>query len=201
MPDEDSFTNIMTRLRGGDEDAAAEVFHRFAGRLVGLARRHLGARLLRKLDPEDVLDSVYRSFFRRNGDQEFTIDGWDGLWALLTVLTVRKCGRWREYFYSAARDVRREEAPAAGDGATGLGPELLAGEPSPAEGVVLADLVESLLRGLKEADREIVALRLQGHSPGEIATQLCRPPRTVFRVLDRVKKRLRLLCGEGAGQA
>jgi RNA polymerase sigma-70 factor (ECF subfamily) len=197
MSSDDSFDDVMARLRDGDESAAGEIFQRFADRLIGLARQKLDVRLRAKVDAEDVLQSVYRTFFRRHAEGEFTFDGWNGLWSLLTVITVRKCGRWREYFDAAPRDValevplgEREDAPPAGAVAS------LARQPSPVEAVVLAELVEALLRGLPQRDQTIVSLRLQGHSPGEIATLLGRPERTIFRVLDRVKRRLRRLRDE-----
>src|SRR6185295_15765908 len=66
MPPDPSFDDLMARLRTGDEAAAAEVFHRFTGRLIGLARRRLDHLVRPKVDAEDILQSVYRSFFRRS---------------------------------------------------------------------------------------------------------------------------------------
>ena len=51
MAANDSFAVLMGRLRSGEDEAAREVFVRFAGRLVGLARRHLDGRLAVKVDP------------------------------------------------------------------------------------------------------------------------------------------------------
>jgi RNA polymerase sigma-70 factor (ECF subfamily) len=201
VPPSDSFDDVMARLRAGDPAAAAAVFHRFARRLIALARSRLDARLRQKVDPEDVLQSVYKSFFLRHADGEFDPESWDSLWSLLTVLTVRKCGRWHEHYGTAGRDRRREEG--AAEDATTSSAELraLADEPSPDEAAELADLVEVLLRCEVGRDRAIVMLRLQGYTPNEIAAQLRRPERTVFRVLDRVKKRLRRLCEEDAPPA
>jgi RNA polymerase sigma-70 factor (ECF subfamily) len=197
MSSEDSFEDVMARLRGGDDSAADEIFHRFAGRLIGLARQKLDVRLRAKVDAEDVLQSVYRTFFRRHAEGEFVFDGWSGLWSLLTIITVRKCGRWRQHYKAAQRDVALEVP--LGDRPDAPPPEAvasLAREPSPVEALVLAEVVEALLRGLPERDQAIVSLRLQGHAPADIAEQLGRPERTVFRVLDRVKRRLRRLRDE-----
>lgn len=188
MSSTNSFAQLMTRLRAGDQPAAAEVFHRFAERLIALARTRLDRQLRQKVDPEDILQSVYQSFFRRHLQGDFEVADWDGLWSLLTVLTVRKCGRWAERFRAECRDVNREQSLAA------LG-EALAREPTPAEAAALTDAVEYLLRHLEERDRAIVALTLQGYPAAEVAHQLGRPERTVFRILERVKKRLRRLEG------
>ena len=186
MSSTNSFVQLMTRLRAGDEPAAATVFQRFAERLIALARTRLDRRLRQKVDPEDILQSVYQSFFRRHRQGDFELADWDSLWSLLTVLTVRKCGRWAERFRAECRDVNREQSPAA------LA-EALAREPTPGEAAALTDAVEHLLRQLEERDRAIVTLTLQGYPAAEIARQLDRPERTVFRVLERIKKRLRRL--------
>src|SRR5438552_2680938 len=89
----ESFPDLMARLRAGDADAAARVFERFAHRLAALAQVHLDGRTRRLVDPEDVLQSVFRSFFARHADGQLDLADWDGLWALLVVLTLRKCGR------------------------------------------------------------------------------------------------------------
>jgi DNA-directed RNA polymerase specialized sigma24 family protein len=112
---------------------------------------------------------------------------------LAAVITVRKCGRWHEHFGTNVLAVWRE-VDAAAAGASGRELEALAGEPSPADAAGPADLVEALLRALEGRDREIVTLRLQDYTPAEIAARLGRPEKTVFRVLDRVKKHLRRLC-------
>jgi RNA polymerase sigma-70 factor (ECF subfamily) len=187
MPPDDSFHDLMDRLTEGDSSAAGEVFHRFFVRLVGLARVHLDSRLRQKVDPEDVVQSVFRSFFLRHADGQFDLEGWDGLWALLTTITLRKCHRWREHFHTAARDLQAEVEDPRRVG------EEVGREPTPEEAVILAEQVELLLRGLEGRDRDIVSLRLQGYLPGEISARLGRPERTVYRVLDRVKRRLRRL--------
>jgi hypothetical protein len=68
----------MARLGGGDP-AAAPAFDRFAHRLVARARARLDTRLRQKVDSDDVLQSVCRTFFRRCRGGEFSLGGWDGL--------------------------------------------------------------------------------------------------------------------------
>jgi RNA polymerase sigma-70 factor (ECF subfamily) len=186
----DSFAEVMARLRAGEAEAAAQVFRRFQHRLIALARSRLEARLRPKLDPEDVLQSVYKSFFLRCAGGELQLDSWDGLWGLLTVITLRKCGRWSERFHAALRDVSREVVPPAGEEEAGAAWEALDREPAPAEIAMLAETVEALLRDLGERDRAIVTLTLQGCSVAEVSAQLGRPQRTVYRVLERLKNRL-----------
>ena len=110
MSASDSLAELMGRLRSGEDGAAREVFIRFAGRLVGLARRHLDARLAVKVDPEDVVQSAYKSFFVRHRDGGLEVGSWDGLWGVLTVITLRKCADRAAYYRAEKRDVGREAA-------------------------------------------------------------------------------------------
>jgi RNA polymerase sigma-70 factor (ECF subfamily) len=190
MAPEDSFASLMARLQAGDDRAAAEVFHRFAQRLIALARLHLDSRLRQKVDPEDVLQSVYRSFFVRQAEGRLSLQNWESLWSLLTVITVRKCGRWSERFHTGRRDLNAEVAGRTAEADSLPALDFPSPEPDPAEVVMLTELVEQLLRELGQRDGEIVSLALQGYSADEISARLERPRRTVYRVLERIRGRL-----------
>jgi RNA polymerase sigma-70 factor (ECF subfamily) len=188
MSADDSFAELMARLRNRDDAAAAAVFHRYAARLIALARSRLGQEVRQKVDPEDVLQSVYRSFFERQRGGQFEVEGWDSLWSMLALITLRKCANQVAHFRAACRDVRREVA--AGPDADPAG-EAPAGDPSPSEAAVLTEVVEQLLSGLEPRDREIVTLHLQGYSIPEISARVGWAERTVHRALERVRKLLR----------
>src|SRR5207247_810362 len=87
MATDDAFAALMARLRSGEDAAAREVFERFAGRLIGLARRQFNRLLARKVDPEDVVQSAYKSFFVRHRAGKLEVGDWDGLWHMLTLIT------------------------------------------------------------------------------------------------------------------
>jgi RNA polymerase sigma-70 factor (ECF subfamily) len=186
----DSFIELAERLRAGDQGAATEVFRRFADRLIALARTQLDARIRRKEDPEDIVQSVYRSFFTRQRDGRYDLANWDSVWSLLTVITVRKCLGRTEYYLAQCRTVAGEvEAARRDDRADGLS-EAIDREPTPLEAAVLTETIEEMMRGLEDDDRAIIALRLQGYAAPEISAQLGRAERTVRRVWEHAKKRL-----------
>jgi RNA polymerase sigma-70 factor (ECF subfamily) len=190
-----SFDNLMARLGAGDEAAAAEVFDRFAQRLRALARSRLDRLLRPKVDAEDVLQSVYRSFFRRHAEGQYRLESWDSLWGMLTVITLRKCGRRLRYFRSACRDVHREVVlPAGAEGEVAA----VARDPTPSEAARLAETLEQVMRDLTERERSILALSLQGYTTAEISDQVGRTERTVQRVLQRVRRRLEQMNAEYA---
>jgi len=180
----------MNRLRTGDDAAAAAVFRRFTDQLIHLARGQLDIATLGKTDPEDVVQSVYRSFFTRHRAGQFDIETWNELWGLLTTITLRKCVNRIEYFQAECRDVRREvHGPAPGE-RSGVGWQALDREPTPLEAAVLTETVEQVLSGTAACELPIVELSLQGYTTLEISSHLHRSERTVCRVRARLKKQL-----------
>lgn len=189
MSDETSFQDLMTRLRAGDDRAADLIFQQYARRLVGLARRRLTQDVQAKVDPEDVLQSVFRTFFVRHGAGEFEFAGWHDLWNLLAAITVRKCGGRIDYYRAARRDTTREAAPPSAEDSAKLW-EPLARDPTPSEAMMLVEITQNLLRDLSERDRQIFELSLQGETPEPISEKLHCSERTVERVLERIRKDL-----------
>jgi RNA polymerase sigma-70 factor (ECF subfamily) len=193
-----SFDEVLGQLRAGDPEAARQVFQRFAGRLIGLAHERLDRLVRPKVDPEDVVQSAFKSFFTGYAEGRFDLGDWDGLWGLLVVITVRKCGREVKRFHGPHHDVRREAAaPASGEAAAGW--DALAREPTPAEAAMLAETVAQFLRELEPRERRIFELRLQGYTVPEISAQVGRTEYTVEGVLRKIRKRLRRLQDGGAG--
>jgi RNA polymerase sigma-70 factor (ECF subfamily) len=193
MSTDESFEALMQRLRAGEEAAAAQLFQRFAGRLIALARSRLDKQVRQKLDPEDVLQSVFKSFFSRQRQGDWDLANWDSLWSVLAQMTIRKCGRRAVYYHGQRRDVRRETAPRSDEQDSGFFREALDREPTPEEAAMLADSIEQLLRELEGYHRDIVQLSLQGCSIAQIAAETGVTERSVQRVLKRVRERIEKL--------
>jgi RNA polymerase sigma-70 factor (ECF subfamily) len=164
-------------------------FERFTRRLIGLARNHIDTRLRHKIDLEDVVQSAYKSFFLRYGEGKLGAEGWDGLWGLLTVITLRKCADRARYLRAECRDVARERTPAPTESACGWH-EAVDREPTPDEAVVLAETVAGVLGELDVDERAIIELSLQGYTTTEISEQLGRAERSVRRLRERVRLQL-----------
>ena len=196
--DERPFAHLAEKLCAGDTEAETLVVRRFTVQLVALARRQLAQRIQQKTAPEDAVQSAYRSFFKRLRGGQFDLTSWDGLWSLLVLITVRKCSARRDHFFAARRDVRRETPLSTGSGGGDARGMPLARNPRPDEAAALTELVEQLLCGLSDGEKQIVHLRLQGYSIAETCQLLDRADRTVRRVLARLRSRaLRLTdCGD-----
>jgi RNA polymerase sigma-70 factor (ECF subfamily) len=165
-------------------------FEHFSRRLIGLARGHLRGRLQHQVDPEDVVQSAYKSFLVRYGDGALTAEGLEGLWGLLTLITVRKCADRARYHLADCRDLHRAAGTANSPDSAAAWLEVVGHEPTPDEGTILAETVEELLEQLDGYERTIVELSLQGYSTQEISEQTGRAERSVRRLRERVRKHL-----------
>jgi RNA polymerase sigma-70 factor, ECF subfamily len=197
MAQDSSFEELLANLRKRDNAAADRVFQRFQSQLIALASRHLDSRLFRKLDPEDVIQSVFQTLFNRLANGQFELGNWDTLWGLLTRITVRKCGKWTEYFHTRGRDIDREVSPSPGLSESDTGLEFIDRDPTPAEALTLAETVQELMRGLSEREQQVVSLSLQGVPPLEISERVGCSLSKVYRVLDHVRDRLKHMRDEG----
>lgn len=159
-----------------------ELVDRYTVRLLQVARQQLPKRLRGRLDPEDILQSVFRSFFGRLRKGEFSFEDSHDLWRLLTVMTYHKVQNTIKHHQRGRRDVRRERA---GDDT----PQCTARAeraPGPEDVFILYECLEHLLRDLPADYRTIVTLRLQGDAIAEIAKKVSLSQRTVLRVLGNV---------------
>jgi len=185
---QNSFVQLMERVRQGDQDAAREICRNYFERLVRLASKHMNEGLRQKEDPADVVNSVLKSFFHRQRDRPFDVCSPESLWGLLAKITLRKCGHRVEHYLAARRDIRREAAvpESVADSSAVESVGAIAREPSPDEVATFRDLLDELMRDMDDLEREIVRLRLENYSVPEISRKVGRSEHRVRKLLDRV---------------
>lgn len=181
---------LLERYRRGDDAAAEELFSRYFRRLTLLARSRLSPRLAGRTDPEDVVLSVYRSFFIEARAGRFTWSRAGDLWRLLAAITKHKLLRQARYHGADRRSVDRESALGEVDFLHGC-------EPTPDDAAALADELECVFTQLDASGRRVLELRLQGARISEIADDTGRSERTVRRTLDRIRAILTGRMGDG----
>jgi DNA-directed RNA polymerase specialized sigma24 family protein len=186
MEDDSPAQRLVERLRAGESQAAEELYARYAQRLTWLADQNLSRKLAPRLDGADVVQSVFRTFFRRSAAGEFHIDGSDELWRLLVQITLQKARAKARQHTAGLRDVAVEEP---GGGAALLA-RALAHDPGPAEAAAFVDQIETLLLGLPSLYGDLLRLRLEGHSISDAAATLRVSRRTVHRALQLLQQRL-----------
>jgi RNA polymerase sigma-70 factor (ECF subfamily) len=174
------------------DSAAAKVDDQYRARLCRLVEREMNRRFHRKEDPEDVVQSAFRTFYRRNAKGEFRIDSSVDLWRLLETITRHKMLKHIEKLGTAKRDPKREEYPD--------GDDLRGRDPTPEEAAMAADLLETALAGLDETYVKVLHMRLQNCTEEEIAAKLGCTRSFVRTKLDRVRDRLERLSDDTAGK-
>src|SRR5262249_49837826 len=159
--------DLIAAFKAGSEGAARELFDRYCEKLMRLARRRIGQRMATPVDPEDVIQSAFRTFFFHVRSDEFTFQEENDLFKLLVRLTVNKALRQIAHHRAAKRDPGRE----AGQGteASDVLRNLTAHGPSPEVEVAVLDEFERFLAQLPDFDRKVLELRVQGHSAVAIA--------------------------------
>ena len=181
-------------LESGEPSHERDVVERYSVDLINLARQRLPNMIKGRVDPEDVVQSVYRSFFRRLRNGDFTFEESYDVWRLLVVMTYHKVKNVTKHHRRQKRDAVRDFSyQAASPDAT---PDLPGPSPQPDDLAVMMDYLQKLLDELPERHHQLVVLRLEGHSIGEIAEQLNVSRRTVLRVLGQVKHLAERMMGD-----
>jgi RNA polymerase sigma-70 factor (ECF subfamily) len=172
----------------------AEIESRFGQQLLHLAKTKLDRRLAARIDEQDVLQSVLRSFFVRHAQGQFAFESWSEVWGLLALMTKRKCIKQAQVHFADCRDVRRNSGLAC-TGERELAQAVIS-EPMPAGGVLLAEASDRLWAELTEREKDVLALALDGRTIEQIGAELNRTQRTVRRLLARVRERLEHMAAE-----
>lgn len=181
----ESDRTLLRRIRAGaDQDAALDLYLRYARRLLQLTRQKTPSDLATRLDPEDIVQSVFRTFFRRASAGQYDVPEGEELWKLLLVITLNKVKRKGAYHRADKRDVQRTQPHQQAElNAKIDGDEALAYQ-------FLQMSVDEVIAHLPPASQMIVRLRIEGYEMAEIAHRVTRSKRTVERVLQSFRARM-----------
>ena len=97
---------LIDRAHDGDVEALNELFSRYHGFMVEMARRRLGAKLKRKEEADDLAQTTFREATRDFGRYEYRGEGSLLRW-LLQILH-NKIRDKAEYYGAGKRDMTRE---------------------------------------------------------------------------------------------
>jgi RNA polymerase sigma-70 factor (ECF subfamily) len=177
--------SLLRKYCAGQEDAATALYLRYAKRLQALVRAQSSPALAARFDAEDVVQSVFRTFFRRASEGEYDIPPGEELWGLLLVIALNKIRKLGAHHRAQKRDVGVTSDSSARDS----GVERIAAEDETAY-QTLRLVLEELMAELSPSQRGMVELRIQGHDVQTIARQTMRSKRTVERVLQGFREKL-----------
>jgi DNA-directed RNA polymerase specialized sigma24 family protein len=200
MGTEGSLTRYARELYSPDalrrEEAARQLWLRFSIQLAAEVRRRLNARILRRAGMDDLLQSLFASFFaaapRSNGPPRDRTE----LWRLLVHFTMCKVAS-TTHFHRAQRHDFRRERPLADMVADADGSWPRPFEPAdfralgPADEAAARMEFARLLGQLPVDLREVFVMRLEGYTNAQIGAQIGRVERTVELKMRTIRGLLR----------
>lgn len=177
-----------------DQEAASRLWAHFCQRLVAFARSRMSPSTRRMYDEEDAAVSAFRSLCRGIEAQRFPdLGDRSNLWALLVVISSRKISNQYRYENQQRRNAGltlTETSLPFNDGSPcNLLQNVVSHEPTPAFAAEVADMSEFLMGKLPDSDlKQIVRLKLEGHTNEDIAEQMKVTRRTIQRKLERIRR-------------
>jgi DNA-directed RNA polymerase specialized sigma24 family protein len=195
MDEPGSVTVWISQLKGGDPEAAQELWERYFRRLVRLARTRLQSIPRRAVDDEDVALSAFASFCRGAEQGRFPqLHDRNNLWPLLLTITLRKAADVVQHHRSQRQGggkVQGESALLGGQQTPSSVPpmeQILCREPTPEAAARMAEECQRLLDRLGDAKLQHVAiLKMEGYTDKEVAAKLHCAVRTVERKVARIR--------------
>lgn len=183
--------SLLKQYRHGKQEAAQELYQRYSHRLRALARAQLSTELAGRVDVDDIVQSVFGSFFRGVNGSFYDVPMGEELWKLLLVIALNKIRTQGTYHQAGKRDVRRTVS-------TVETLEAMAHREDEGAARAFMQLVmEEALSQLSPNHRHMVELRMEGFSVEEIAVKTERAKRTVERLLQQARAKLgKLLADE-----
>ncbi len=176
---------LIDRCRRGDEDAARVLYNGYFDRLLPLAQSRLSRQLSSRYDAEDIVQSVFCSFFARLKRDWSGLHDHDALFRLLVRMTVCKALKQAAHHTALKRHPRSEQSADRNGRQSYL--DLPASEPSPEMTAMFLDHLEHLMSRLTLTDRQVLNLRMQGYTTGEIALKLNTYDRLIRRIVERIR--------------
>lgn len=172
---------MIVRFRSGDESAASEVYDRYAKRVFGLVHQQMADRLRAQVQPEDIVQSVFKSLFRGINQGNYDAPAGGSLWQLMAIVAVHKVRRNARIRSAKKRDSSRTRSLSAMEDFD------IADAGSPEE---FESAIREAIEDLKENEQALVLLRVQGYSVEEIASKLDRSRRSVERTLHHIREKM-----------
>ncbi|HEV3143377.1 MAG TPA: RNA polymerase sigma factor [Gemmataceae bacterium] len=183
---------LLEELRNGGHEAATVLYRRYAKRLRQLIRSKCSAALARRLDADDILQSVFHAFFKGAKGGCYQVPAGEELWPLLLVIALNKIRTQGSFHRAAKRDVRLTCGLDDSKVLKQSVQELETHEPMP----LLQLVANEALERIPPSQREIIELRVAGHEVEQIAQIVGRSKRTVERILQSCRQQLSELLEE-----
>lgn len=192
MSDDLAWDAILEGLRTGDGDSCRLFWQQYGASLEAIAAQQLSGRLRRRVGADDIVQSVFRTFFRRISSGQFDLPDSDSLWRLMCAITLTKARRAARHHHQKKRGLGVEHSLSAGEGmqlnpAQDWGVREFVDESQ--LDIDLADELQSLLRQLGEEECMVLELKMNNLDNEQVAAKLGCSERTVRRLVKNIQDR------------
>lgn len=178
------FSELLRRIRAGDEGAAAELVRKYEPILrIEIRRRMRDPYLNSAFDSEDICQSVLKSFFLRAAAGQYDLHSAEDLSKLLVRMAKNKTAD------TARRARRKSRDPHRVVGGSEVVDRLPNG-PQPIRLAAGKELLERFRSLLTEEERRLADMRAEGRTWPEIAGELGGQAQTHRHKLDRALARV-----------
>jgi RNA polymerase sigma-70 factor (ECF subfamily) len=181
---DDSFPDLIRRVRTGDQEAAAELVRRYEPAIRRAVRvRLVDDRLRRQFDSMDVCQSVLASFFVRAAMGQFELEEAEQLLKLLATMVRNKVSNRAAHEAAARRDYRRGAALEEAADVPGA-------DATPSRQVEVRELLGEARRRLTEDERRLLDQRAAGRDWADMAAEYGTTPEALRKKLARAVERV-----------
>ena len=176
--------SLIQQFQEGSQEAATDLYLRYANRVRALAQARCSTELAARLDADDIVQSVFRCLFQAARRGYYDVPAGEELWGILLVIALNKIRDARAFHTAAKRDVRLTS------GGKDLECAMENLEHADASQAFLRIAIQEALEMLPAQHRRIVELRIDGFEIAQIAQETGRSRRSVERVLQETRKKL-----------
>ena len=191
MPDANDVSHWIDQVKYGDSAAANRIWQHYFERLVRSVRRRLSGQNRAVSDEEDIVLSVFDSFYAAAEKGRFPeLSDRDDLWRLLLRMSARKVIDKRRHDLRQRRggDVEIRSLDDGGDDETVI--EAIGDAPSPEMVLMVQESVEKFFSHLGVGQlRDLAGAKLEGYSNAELARRFGCSERTIERRLHLIREK------------
>ena len=159
-----------------------EIFLRLFGAYSQMRLRRVSFSV-ESVDPEDIVQSVFRTFFRRASEGQYQVPSGEELWKLLLAISLNKVRSVGQFHRAAKRDIHSSASLPPKDALADKNYDEISRS-------ILELSVAELVSKLPESAQSIVRLRIEGYQVSQIALETQRSKRSVERVLQHFRSTL-----------
>ena len=192
MVDSDNVSHWIQLVKDGDSVATNQIWKHYFDRLVRAVRNRLYGQNRAVSDEEDIVLSVFESFYGAAEQGRFPdLADRDDLWQLLLTMSARKVVDKRRHDQRQRRggDIKRYSLQGDTEDSTII--EAIGTDPSPEMVLMMQESVEQLFSHLGVGQlQELAGAKLEGCSNAEIAARFGCSERTIERRLHLIREKL-----------